>query len=129
MLKKGKETFELIERYLKVFNTLFENDNYNHTGNTFRFDNLLKVMLNGLPSTDWVPPLLRYHEKFGYTQIMAFLELLDNKFSADWIVQYTPTIRIENMNQLIRIIENADTADEILGNAASVLMKFHLCGP
>ncbi len=41
---------------------------------------------------------------------MAFLELLDNKFSADWIVQYAPTIRIENMNQLIRIIENADTA-------------------
>lgn len=118
LLKKGKETFELIERYLKVFNTLFENDNYNHTGNTFRFDNLLKVMLNGLPSTDWVPPLLRYHEKFCYTQIMAFLELLDNKFSADWIVQYTPTIRMENMNQLIRIIENASTADEILGNAA-----------
>jgi hypothetical protein len=35
LLKKGKETFELIERYLKVFNTLFENDNYNHTAIPF----------------------------------------------------------------------------------------------
>ncbi len=115
LLQKGKETFELIERYLKIFNALFENDNYNHTGHNFRFDNLLKVMLSGLPSTDWVPPLLRYYEKFGYTRIMDFLVRLDNKFSADWIVQYTPTMRIENMNQLIRIIEQAATADEVLG--------------
>ncbi|MBU0995945.1 MAG: DUF262 domain-containing HNH endonuclease family protein [Proteobacteria bacterium] len=117
LLKKGKETFELIERYLKIFNMLFENDNYNHTGNTFHFDNLLKVMLSGLPSTDWVPPLLRYYEKFGYKKIVTFLELLDNKFSADWIVQYTPTMRIENMNQLIRIIEKAANPDEVLGDA------------
>ncbi|MDY0222427.1 MAG: DUF262 domain-containing HNH endonuclease family protein [Desulfobacterium sp.] len=118
LLKKGKETFELIGRYLKIFNALFENDNYTHTGNNFRFDNLLKVMLSGLPSTDWVPPLLRYYEKFGYTRIMNFLVLLDNKFSADWIVQFTPTMRIENMNQLIKIIENASTADAVLGDVA-----------
>lgn len=123
LLKKGKETFELIERYLKIFNTLFENDNYNHTDNTFRFDNLLKVMLAGLPSTDWVPPLLRYHEKFGYNEIMKFLELLDNKFSADWILQYTPTMRIENMNQLIKTIENASTVDAVLGDPACVFDK------
>jgi uncharacterized protein with ParB-like and HNH nuclease domain len=114
LLKKGKETFELVERYLKHYNVLFENDNYSHTGNNFQFDNLLKVMLSVLPSTDWVPPLLRYYEKFGYTKIMDFLVLLDNKFSADWIVQYTPTMRIEKMNQLIRIIEGASSSDVVL---------------
>lgn len=118
LLKKGKETFELIDRYLKIFNALFENDNYSNTGNNFRFDNLLKVMLNGLPSTDWVPPLLRYYEKFGYQKILKFIELLDNKFSADWIVQYTPTMRIENMNQLIKVIENASSVDTVLGDVA-----------
>ena len=116
LLKKGIETFELIERYLKHYNALFENDNYTHTGNNFRFDNLLKVMLNGLPSTDWVPPLLRYHEKFNYNKIRDFLLLLDNKFSADWIIQYTPTMRIENMNQLIRTIENSSNPDKVLGD-------------
>ncbi|HLW06566.1 MAG TPA: DUF262 domain-containing HNH endonuclease family protein [Marinilabiliaceae bacterium] len=118
LLKKGKETFELIEKYLKVYNTLFENDNYSNTGNNFRFDNLLKVMLKGLPSTDWVPPLLRYYEKFGYDKIKDFLVILDNKFSADWIVQYTPTKRIENMNQVIKIIENVPSVDALLGDAA-----------
>ncbi|MEA2059627.1 MAG: HNH endonuclease family protein [Thermodesulfobacteriota bacterium] len=72
-------------------------------------------MLSGLPSTDWVPPLLRYYEKFDYNKIMDFLVLLDNKFSADWIVQYTPTMRIEKMNQLIRIIDGASSSDEVLG--------------
>src|SRR5690554_1178008 len=118
LLKKGKETFELIEKYLKVYNTLFENDNYSNTDNNFRFDNLLKVMLKGLPSTDWVPPLLRYYEKFGYDKIKDFLVILDNKFSADWIVQYTPTKRIENMNQVIKIIENVPSVDALLGDAA-----------
>ena len=116
LLKKGKETFDLVERYLKHYNSIFENNNYSHTGNNFKFDNLLKVMLAGLPSTDWVPPLLRYHEKFGYNNIMSFLGLLDNKFSADWIVQYTPTMRIENMNQVIRIIENESNSKKVLDN-------------
>jgi len=118
LLKKGKETFELIERYLKHYNAIFENDNYSHTGNNFKFDNLLKVMLSGLPSTDWAPPLLRYYEKFSYDQILKFLVLLDNKFSADWIVQYTPTMRIENMNQLLRVIEDAANPSEVFSDDA-----------
>jgi len=52
-------------------------------------------MMTGLPSTDWIPPLLRYFDRFGYTRLLEFLVKLDNKFSADWIVQLTPTERIE----------------------------------
>lgn len=116
LLKEGQETFELIERYLKLYRSLFENDNYSHTGNNFRVDNLLKVMLTGLPSTDWVPPLLRYFDKFRYKKLLDFLVLLDNKFSADWIVQYTPTKRIENMNHVIRAVESASDVDAILND-------------
>ena len=114
LLNKGKDTFELIKSYLEIFNALFENDNHNDTGNSFRFDNLLKIMRTGLPSNDWVPPLLRYYDRFGYTDILTFLEKLDNKFSADWILQYTPTMRIENMNQLIRVIESASNTNKVL---------------
>ena len=71
-------------------------------------------MLTGLPSTDWIPPLLLYFDKFKYEKLLPFLTKLDNKFSADWIAQYTPTDRIENMNKLIKVIEAA-------GNPADVL--------
>ena len=116
LLKKGKDTFQLIDRYLKHYNELFGGTNYDQTGGTFQFDNLLKVMLTGLPSTDWIPPLLRYYDRFKYDRLLEFLTKLDNKFSADWIAQYAPTDRIENMNQVIRVIESAGNPADVLQN-------------
>jgi len=116
LLKKGKDTFQLVERYLNHYNVLLGGSNYDDTGSSFRFDNLVKVMLTGLPSTDWIPPLLRYFGKFKYAHLLEFLTQLDNKFSADWIAQYTPTDRIENMNQLIRVVESANNPDDVLAD-------------
>ena len=74
-------------------------------------------MLAGLPSTDWIPPLLCYFDKFKYAHLLEFLTKLDNKFSADWVAQYAPTDRIENMNQIIRVIEAAGKPKDALQNA------------
>jgi uncharacterized protein with ParB-like and HNH nuclease domain len=117
LLKMGKETFQLIDRHLKNYNELFGGNNYDNVGNSFQFDNLLKVMLTGLPSTDWIPPLLCFFDRFKYDRLLDFLTRLDNKFSADWIAQYAPTDRIENMNRVIRVIEAAKNAGEVLENA------------
>jgi uncharacterized protein with ParB-like and HNH nuclease domain len=116
LLKKGKETFQCIETYLRHYNQLLGEDNYDETGGTFRFDNLVKVMSIGLPSTDWIPPLLRYFDRFKHANLLEFLTLLDNKFSADWICQYTPTYRIEKMNQVIRIVEQAGDPGVLLAD-------------
>jgi len=113
LLKKGLETFKLIERYLGHYRTLVGGQNYDETGGSFEFDNLIKVMLTGLPATDWVPPLLRYFDKFKYDRILEFLKRLDNKFSADWICQYMPTDRIAAMNRIIQAIDDANTVDDL----------------
>ena len=116
LLKKGKETFEFIEKYLKSYDKIFGGGNYDETGNTFQYDNLLKVMLTGLPSNDWMPPLLCYFEKFKHEMGMEFLTKLNNKFSADWISQYSPTKRIANMNQIISIIESKSSCEDVLSD-------------
>ncbi|WP_035987006.1 DUF262 domain-containing protein [Leptolyngbya sp. KIOST-1] len=108
LLKKGKDTFLVLERYLDIYTKLFSGNNYDFT-NSFIFDNLIQVMLTGLQSTDWIPPLLRYYDKFGEKQIHEFLVALDNKFSADWICQYAPTVRIDAMNNVIKEIDQAST--------------------
>jgi hypothetical protein len=113
LLTKGKETFQMVERYLKHYIQLLSGNNYDQTGGSFEFDNLIKVMLVGLPSTDWQPPLLRYFDRFGYERLLDFLIRLDNQFSSDWVAQYTPTARIERMNNLIRVIEDVNCADEV----------------
>ena len=114
LLKKGRDTFQLVERYLEHYNVLLGGSNYDDTGGNFCLDNLVKVMLTGLPSTDWIPPLLCYFDKFKHDRLPEFLTKLDNKFSADWIAQYTPTDRIENMNQVIKVVESATGPENVL---------------
>lgn len=106
LLFKGKDTFSLIERHLDIYKELLNGNNYIETGRSYEFDNLVKVMLNGLPATDWLPPLMRYYDCFHYDRLLEFLILLDNQFSSDWIAQYTPTLRIERMNNIIRTIDD-----------------------
>lgn len=115
LLKKGKETFVLVEKYLDHYRTLLSGQNDEATGD-FSFDNLLKVMLTGLPATDWMPPLLRYFEKFGFNRLLNFLKNLDNKFSADWITQYTPTYRIDAMNSVTKVVDAAKTEEEVFAS-------------
>lgn len=116
LLAKGKETFELVDRYLKHYDQLLGGNNYDQTGASFEFDNLVKVMLTGLPSSDWLPPLMRYFDRFRYENLLDFLIKIDNQLSSDWIAQYSPTARIENMNNIIRAIESAETSNDVLSN-------------
>ncbi len=115
LLNKGKETFDLIERYLSHYKTLLGGQNFSEF-KSFKFDNLIKMMLAGLPATDWVPPLLRYFDKFKYDRLLEFLTLLDNKFSADWIEQKTPTDRIEAMNDIIKVVDSAKKLEDVFGS-------------
>ncbi|GHC11955.1 DUF262 domain-containing protein [Cerasicoccus arenae] len=114
LLVKGKQTFELVENYLDIYSTLNSGKNFDHFNGRFAFDNLVSVMMTGLPSTDWIPPLMRYFERYRYERLYEFLINLDNKFSADWIGQLSPTKRIENMNKLIGLIEKSACADEVI---------------
>jgi uncharacterized protein with ParB-like and HNH nuclease domain len=116
LLNKGKDTFTLIETYFNDYCTLLDDKNYDKVENNHDFDNLIKVMRRGLPATDWMPPLLCYFDKFQYKEILRFLEMLDNKFSADWIGQYPPTYRIEAMNNVIVEIEKAESVDDVFAS-------------
>ncbi len=115
LLTKGIETFNIIEKYLEHYRAIFSFQSYDEVGD-FRLDNLLKVMLYGLPSTDWQPPLLRYFEKFKYENLFDFVYKLDNKLSADWISQYSPTYRIESMNTIIKSIDSAKNTDSVFNS-------------
>lgn len=113
LLRKGKATFEFVETYLSHYKQLLGGANYSFC-QSFAFDNLVNVMLTGLPATDWIPPLLAYYEKFGEARIFEFLKKLNNKFAGDWISQKTPTDRIEAMNDVIKLLDDAPDVDAAL---------------
>ena len=80
-------------------------------------------MVIGLPATDWVPPLLRYYDRFGTERLTQFLRRLDGKFSADWIAGRFPTDRIAAMNSVIQQIDAAQSPEEVF---ASKVFSFDL---
>jgi hypothetical protein len=119
LLQKGKPTFTLIERYLGYYKQLFNGQNYD-TCRSFAFDNLVRVMSTGLPATDWIPPVMRYYDKFGGSHLLDFLNCLNRKFAGDWLSQKTPTDRIEAMNNVIQVIDDSVDVTMVLNSEAFV---------
>ena len=115
LLQKGKPTFQFIERYLAYYKQLLGGSNYD-VCQSFAFDNLVKVMITGLPTTDWIPPLLAYYNKFHDSRLLEFLRKLNAKFAGDWISQRTPTDRIEAMSNVISAVDKAETVEEVLAS-------------
>jgi len=122
-LTKGEATINLLNKYYGIYTEIIDfspSDNpltekSGQENNEYK--NLVTIMKTALPSTDWIPPLLYFYSKFGDTFLLAFLRKLEFKFSSDWILYFTPTQRIENMNRILKKIDNANSPEEVLNDA------------
>jgi hypothetical protein len=112
LLQLGLKTFQFIERYLEHYRILLGGQNDRDLGD-FGYDNLVSLMEASLPATDWVPPLMRYFDKFHYEGLLEFLKRLDNKVSSDWVGQSSPNDRIDAMNRVTKVIDDAKSARDI----------------
>lgn len=113
LLALGSDTFEAVKAYKDAYDEAIQFDDLPATlGNAYR--NRINVMRRGLPSTDWIPPVLAWYRKFKAQKLLNLIERIDNKFSADWIVQLTPTQRISNMNDVLTAIDAAKIPDDVL---------------
>lgn len=115
LLALGTDTFEAVKAYKDAYDEAILLDGLpTSLGNDYR--NRLNVMRRGLPGTDWIPPVLAWYRKFGAENLLEALNCIDNKFSADWIIQLTPTQRISNMNDVLKAIEAAKQPDDVLAS-------------
>jgi hypothetical protein len=117
LISEGKAFLDLLFEYFGHHQHLLVNK---QGGSTERrqLDNLISIMREGLPGTDWVPPLLAYYHKFRNTCLVTFLTLLDNKVSADLMTGVPPTTRIENLNAILKSIEKSNQADTIINDTS-----------
>ncbi|MDP3443716.1 MAG: DUF262 domain-containing HNH endonuclease family protein [Ignavibacteria bacterium] len=114
LLKKGKETIDFIAKIKEIYDTIIRLTNGDNLPNEYK--NLLTIMDIGLPSGDWIPPVMSFYKKFGLGQLFEFLKKLEFKFSSDWILQFTPTQRIDNMNAILKAVEVSDNPSLIFQN-------------
>lgn len=111
-LTKGEPTLKLVETYRKHFGHLLWRESDGQQLD-LRVQNLLTIM-NAALATDWIPPLLLYYERFEHDGLYEFLQRLESKFSADWILQLTPTIRLSNTYTILQEIDQATSPSAVI---------------
>jgi hypothetical protein len=83
-------------------------------------------MQKGFEADFWIAPLLRYYDKYKTSKLIDFVKALDNKFANDWLLGYSPTQRIENINAIIQKIDDAESEGEVLNSSILALDKSEL---
>lgn len=122
ILRRGKDTFELLYSYYHTYQEVFDTDHSVATGD-YEITNYLKLMETGFGADYWIAPVLDYYRKYRRRGFVAFLKALDRKLSADWITAATPTVRMENVNAILREIEASQDSAVLLQSKAFTINK------
>ena len=109
ILERGEQTFEYLKKYFESYQELFDNNNISD-----KVSKYLTFMEKAYETDYWRAPLLMYHKKFNNDYFCEFLEKVDNKLSLDWIIGLTPSIRIENMNKILKCINDSNSPSQLL---------------
>ncbi|GEA30837.1 DUF262 domain-containing protein [Clostridium diolis] len=112
---KGKDFIEYLNNYKAIYEKLLlDKDVLKGDSREIEYINLLNIMTDFLPSTDWIPPILYYYKRFKEEKILEFIKALERKFVADWVLGVTSTKRVVNMNSILRKIEMSNKSDEVI---------------
>lgn len=122
ILRRGRDTFELLYSYYDTYQEVFDTDHSVVTGD-YEITNYLKLMETGFGADYWIAPVLDYYRKYRRRGFVAFLKALDRKLSADWITAATPTVRMENVNAILREIEASQDSAALLQSKTFTINK------
>ncbi len=115
LLKRGENTFEFIKDYFLQYQSIFDKTHYDET-KSYEISNYLTLMNNGFKTDYWKAPVLMYFKKFKYKGFLDFLKKLDNKLSVDWITGIVPSMRIANMNEIQKCIDEKSDYQSIFNS-------------
>jgi hypothetical protein len=115
ILHEGKETLDCICKYYQAYQEIFESNSF-----SIETKNKLNAMCFGIESDLWKAAVLHYYIKFKADNFNEFLDMLNKKFTSDWIEELYLTKRVENVCKIIDSIDKANTATDVL-NSESLL--------
>ena len=108
ILKKGKNTIDFLIYLDEIYDNIIDLQSKELSND---YKNLVTIMKMGLHSDEWIPPLLSYFLKFGYYRLDEFIKKLEYKFVGDLLSNTSPSKRRENLNDIIKGVDNAEKAN------------------
>jgi hypothetical protein len=98
---------KIIDKELKTKNVSDNNDYRVSIDNMQRF----------VPFSEWIPPLLAFHQKFKSDEaLIKFLRKLEKRVVIDWTMGFSGTERMTRLNKIIRLVDETKSLDEALGS-------------
>ncbi|MFI3263900.1 MAG: DUF262 domain-containing HNH endonuclease family protein [Rikenellaceae bacterium] len=126
IISPGKDFFNYIKDACEAYKKVLDGDILSETSN-FYIHNLIILMNNSFPSNDWVAVMMKFMMKFGNSSDnikQQFARKLICKTIADVVCRESFTKRIENLNAIIKEIDNNNSIDAILMNSG--IFKFDI---
>ncbi|MBR3078342.1 MAG: DUF262 domain-containing protein [Prevotella sp.] len=114
VIPKGKTFFDLVFRAYEYYFKTIEPE---VTEVGYAYVNLIKVLKDTYPSTDWIPTLMFYYSRFKTENLYEFASKMIHKYLADIICGTVLTTRYENLNRMMVAVKNANASEDVLNNA------------
>lgn len=114
VIPKGRTFFDLVFRAYEYYYKTIEPE-VAEVG--YAYVNLIKVLKDTYPSTDWIPTLMFYYSRFKTEELYEFASKMIHKYLADIICGTVLTTRYENLNRMMVAVRNAKTSEEVLNDA------------
>lgn len=108
ILKKGKNTIDFLIHLDDIYDNIIDLQSKELSND---YKNLITIMKMGLHSDEWIPALLSYFLKFKYYRLDEFIKRLEYKFMGDLLTNTSPSKRRENLNNVIKAIDNVDKSN------------------
>lgn len=105
ILKKGKNTIDFLIHIDDIYDNIIDLQSKELSND---YKNLVTIMKMGLYSDEWIPALLSYFLKFKYYKLDEFIKKLEYKFVGDLLSSTSPSKRRENLNNIIKEIDNIE---------------------
>lgn len=108
ILEKGKNTIDFLIHLDDIYDNIIDLQSKELSND---YKNLITIMKIGLHSDEWIPVLLSYFLKFKYYRLDEFIKKLEYKFMGDLLTNTSPSKRRENLNNVIKAIDNVDKSN------------------
>lgn len=121
-IQKGEIFFRKVERYYENYKEIIdlEKDNLK---NSKEYSNLIHI-LNYFQTEEWKAPLLFYYDKFkkelDTKSLLDFLKKMEQTVLCDIIVGKSPSERSKHFYDIIKLIEESKSPEEVLCGEALI---------
>lgn len=126
MISKGEEFIDYLKEMSDIYQTrildatLDEDSQYK-----VKYYNLMSLMRDYIPFTDWMVVILSYIHKFGASDnLYFFLKNIERVYVVNWMRGVTITKRVIETSKLLHVIEKSSKEQEVFENEIFKLKQY-----